>query len=158
ISAAARLSSCGTLACASRTAAPGASVIFHNPAMRNIAAVSAAAELLIQVFQPDSSKRASTSPECAILSSMNLILALFSGPMGAQPADLAVTGARIYTEDPQNQVVSSLAVSKGRIVAIGREVSAYIGPQTRKIDANGAIVIPGLIDSHGHMAALGESM
>jgi hypothetical protein len=31
---------------------------------------------------------------------MILILALFSGLMGAQTADLAVTGARIYTLNP----------------------------------------------------------
>src|SRR5436190_1606618 len=115
---------------------------------RNSADVSTAAATPTQVFQPASSKRASASAGCAILSSMNLILALFTGLMGAQMADLAITGARIYTEDARNPVVSAIAAKSGKIVAIGDDVSAYIGPSTHKIDAKGATVIPGLIDSH----------
>src|SRR5437016_3169994 len=157
-SAAARLSCSGTLAWASRTAAAGASVIFQRPATRNSADVSTAAATPTQVFQPASSKRASASAGCAILSSMNLILALFTGLMGAQMADLAITGARIYTEDQRNPVVSAIAAKSGKIVAIGDDVSAYIGPSTRKIDAKGATIIPGLIDSHVHMQGLGESL
>ena len=78
--------------------------------------------------------------------------------MGAQMADLAITGARIYTEDQRNPVVSAIAAKSGKIVAIGDDVSAYIGPSTRKIDAKGATIIPGLIDSHVHMQGLGESL
>ena len=109
---------------AMRMAAPCASVIFQRPATRNKADISTAAVQLTQVFHPGSSKPASTSPECAILSSMNLILALFSGLMGAQAADLAVTNARIYTLNPQIPVASAIAVKDGKVLAVG-EVSLY---------------------------------
>src|SRR5438876_1246526 len=105
-----------------------------------------AAVQLTHVFHPGSSKPASSSPECAILSSMNLILALFSGLMGAQTADLAITGARIYTLDPHNPVASAIAVKEGKILAAGDivDVHRYLGAETRRIDAKGATILPGL--------------
>ncbi|MGE5645006.1 MAG: amidohydrolase [Acidobacteriota bacterium] len=76
----------------------------------------------------------------------------------AQTADLTITGARIYTLDSAHPVVSALAVKNGRILYAGDDASGYIGPHTRRIDAKGAAVIPGLIDSHCHMEALGEQL
>lgn len=49
-----------------------------------------------------------------------------------------------------------MAVAKGRIIAVGGDLSRYAGPGTRRIDARGATVIPGLIDAHAHMRGLGE--
>jgi predicted amidohydrolase YtcJ len=73
----------------------------------------------------------------------------------AQTADLVITGARIYT--PQKEA-SAIAVKDGRILAVGSDVSGYVGPGTRRIDARGATIIPGLIDSHVHMESLGDSL
>src|SRR5437867_6997938 len=153
-----RVSSGGTFNCESRTANPGASVIFQRPADRNSADVSTAPVQLNQLFQLGNSKRESKSPECAILSSMILILALFSGLMGAQTADMAVTGARIHTLDPQKPVASAIAVKDGKVLAVGENVEPYLGPSTRRIDAKGAAIIPGLIDSHVHMRNFGDSL
>jgi predicted amidohydrolase YtcJ len=88
---------------------------------------------------------------------MLYILALFMGAVSGQ-ADLAITGARIYTVNPANPTASALAVKSGRVLAIGPDVTPFIGPATRKIDARGAIILPGFIDSHGHMSALGDSL
>jgi len=88
---------------------------------------------------------------------MLYILALFA--MAAFPqADLAVTGARVYTVNPANPTASAIAVKAGKILAVGEDVTAFIGPATRKIDARGATILPGFIDSHGHMSALGDSI
>jgi predicted amidohydrolase YtcJ len=88
---------------------------------------------------------------------MLYILALFA--MAAFPqADLAVTGARIYTVNPANPTASAIAVRAGKILAVGDDVAPFIGPATRKIDAKGAAILPGLIDAHGHMSSLGESL
>ncbi len=46
----------------------------------------------------------------------------------------------------------------GRILAVGNDVSRFLGPATRKIDAGGAAIVPGFIDSHGHMAGLGDML
>ena len=78
--------------------------------------------------------------------------------MYAQAADLAVSGARIYTLGSGNEVVSAIAVKDGRILAAADDIARFVGPATRRIDARGAVIVPGLIDSHAHMRALGESL
>jgi len=94
---------------------------------------------------------------------MVLILALLAGVLGAgtagaQPADLVVTSARIYTVNPTQPRASALAVKDGKILAVGDNVSRYTGEKTRRIDARGTAVIPGFIDCHVHMRGLGESL
>jgi predicted amidohydrolase YtcJ len=89
---------------------------------------------------------------------MILILALLTGLMGAQTADLVVTGARIYTLNPQKPVASAIAVKDGKVLALGDNVDPYVGPSTRHIDAKGAAIVPGLIDSHVHMRNFGDSL
>ncbi len=76
----------------------------------------------------------------------------------AQPADLAVTNARIYTVNPKQPTAASMAVRGGKIVAVGADVSKLIGPATKVIDAHGLAVVPGLIDSHGHVRGLGTAL
>lgn len=69
------------------------------------------------------------------------------------PADLVVTGARIWTEDPERPWAEALAVRDGTIVAVGpgAEVAAFAGPDTPVHDAAGAMIMPGLIDGHVHL-------
>ncbi len=86
------------------------------------------------------------------------LLYLWAAVLGAQTADLAVVNANIYTVDPAQPRASALAVRDGRFLAVGNDVQAHIGPNTRVIDAGGATLIPGFIDSHGHMEGLGESL
>ncbi|MCU1275813.1 MAG: hypothetical protein JWO48_3244 [Bryobacterales bacterium] len=89
---------------------------------------------------------------------MLYILPLLVGAAFAQTADLAVTNARIYTVERSNSMASAMAVKGGEILAIGDDLNQYIGASTRRVDAHGATIVPGLIDSHGHMEALGESL
>jgi predicted amidohydrolase YtcJ len=83
---------------------------------------------------------------------------VFAALAFSQTADLAVTNARIYTVNPKQPRASAMAVRQGRILAVGDDVSKYIAPSTQVIDAKGATVIPGLIDSHGHVRGLGEML
>jgi predicted amidohydrolase YtcJ len=88
-----------------------------------------------------------------------LCLVLLSAcALSAQVADLVVRGARIYTVNPAQPTASAIAVRAGRIVAIGDDISAHIGSATQVIDAQGAAVIPGLIDAHGHLVGLGQTL
>lgn len=70
----------------------------------------------------------------------------------AQPADLIVENARVATLDAASRMAEALAVREGRLLAVGSNatVRALAGPGTRRIDAGGRTVIPGLIDSHLH--------
>ena len=68
-------------------------------------------------------------------------------------ADLVVVNGKIATLDTNDQIVSALAVSDGRILAVGAddEIEHFCGPRTRRIDAAQRLVVPGLIDGHAHM-------
>ncbi len=69
-----------------------------------------------------------------------------------------MTNAHIYTVNPKQPRASALAVQQGRILAVGDDVSRYVGPSTKVIDAKGATIVPGLIDSHGHVRSLGDML
>lgn len=68
-------------------------------------------------------------------------------------ADLIVTGGKVVTLDPAGTIAEAVAIRGERILAVGRdsEIVALAGPDTRRIDAAGRLVVPGLIDGHAHM-------
>lgn len=76
----------------------------------------------------------------------------------AQTADLVVMGARVYTVNPDQPTASAIAVKDARILAVGDNLQQHIGPGTKVLDVKGATVIPGLIDSHVHLAGLGQAL
>jgi predicted amidohydrolase YtcJ len=70
----------------------------------------------------------------------------------AAPADLVITGGRVFTADPARSWAEALAVRDGRIVAIGgdRDVRPLVGPRSRVIELRGRTVTPGFQDAHVH--------
>lgn len=67
-----------------------------------------------------------------------------------QPADLVLYGT-ILTVDDAQPTAEALAVSAGRIVAVGArsEVAGLIGPETDVREVDGC-VMPGFVEAHGH--------
>ena len=67
-------------------------------------------------------------------------------------ADFVLLRGRIATMDATGTEVQALAAHGGRIVALGDDAAMrqHIGPRTRVLDAAGARVIPGIVDSHAH--------
>ena len=63
------------------------------------------------------------------------------------PADLVLRNGKIITVEDQWPHVSALAIKGDRIVAIGsnRDIQKFIGKETKVIDLNGMLAIPGLI-------------
>lgn len=57
-----------------------------------------------------------------------------------------------YTGSPLLSGTEAMAISKGHIVALGKndDVLHLAGPATQKIDLGGRLVVPGFIDSHIH--------
>ena len=74
-----------------------------------------------------------------------------------QKADLIVTNAKIVTLDTASTIAQALAVREGKIVAVGGNdaMEGLIGSATRRVDAGGRTIIPGLIDSHIHAVRAG---
>ena len=85
-----------------------------------------------------------------------------AGPGRAQTADLILLHGKILTLDERSSIREAMAVSEGRIAALGRstEIMELAGRKTRVVDLRGRTVIPGLIDSHIHAirAALSYSV
>jgi len=76
------------------------------------------------------------------------------------PADVIIFHAKIYTLDEKKPQADSLAILKGKIVAIGREeeVLRRRGIGTRMIDAGSKLVLPGFTDCHIHLLDGGLSL
>ena len=65
--------------------------------------------------------------------------------------DLALVGARIRTLDPERPAAAALAITDGEVVAVGGGAEIReLGAATETIDLHGAVVVPGLTDSHIH--------
>lgn len=87
-----------------------------------------------------------------------ILVLLVATSLSAQVADLVVENAIVHTVDPKNPRARSLAVKDGKFLAVGNDLRQHIGAGTERIDAKGAAVIPGLIDSHAHMRGLGQML
>jgi hypothetical protein len=74
--------------------------------------------------------------------------------LGGAP-DLILFNAHVVTMDPALPEAQAIAVRKNRIVAIGNntDLTALAGRRTRKVDAEGALLLPGITDSHIHFCA-----
>ena len=70
-------------------------------------------------------------------------------------ADILIENARVLTMDPANPRADALAIAGDRILAVGPRdaVAQTAGPGTRRIDAGGATVMPGMVESHLHLFA-----
>ncbi|MEX2154584.1 MAG: amidohydrolase [Gemmatimonadaceae bacterium] len=65
---------------------------------------------------------------------------------------LAVVNARVWTGDEERPWADAVAVTGERITAVGSsaEIRKLARPQTRIIDAQGAMLVPGFNDAHVH--------
>ena len=76
---------------------------------------------------------------------------------GTDAADLALTGGRIYTVDAKRSWAEAVAIRGGRIVFVGsdEDAKAHIGPDTKVVELEGRLVMPGFQDAHIHPISAG---
>jgi predicted amidohydrolase YtcJ len=74
--------------------------------------------------------------------------------------DLVLLNGAVRTVDDDDREVEAVAVSNGRITAVGtsREIAALRSSRTVEIDLRGRTVVPGLIDSHIHVTDKGTAI
>jgi predicted amidohydrolase YtcJ len=71
------------------------------------------------------------------------------------PADLVLLNGQILTVDANDSIAQAVAITGGRIVAVGTDaqIRAHVGTATQAIDLHGRAATPGLIDTHVHFSA-----
>lgn len=75
-------------------------------------------------------------------------------------ADLVIVNAKIVTSSTLQPAAQAIAIRDGKIVAIGtnEEISASFGDATKRIDAGGNTVMPGINDGHSHPVLGGSKL
>ena len=70
-----------------------------------------------------------------------------------EAADTIYTGGPILTIDDTSPTAEAVAVRDGRILAVGAlaDVSSHRGEATEVFDLDGRTMLPGFVDSHGHV-------
>ena len=93
-----------------------------------------------------------------ILGSLRLAITCLFAAIGLskidadEPPDYVYFNGKIVTVNERSDVAQAFATCKDRIIAVGSdmEVKKLAGPSTVVRDLRGAMVLPGLIDSHVH--------
>jgi len=116
---------------------------------------------------------------CAAVAGLVISAAACGGEPGVEPADLLLLDGRVYSfawDDPAPEGTpaanapfdaqgwhpdaEAVAIRDGRIVYVGDNgsASAYRGADTEVLDLDGSTALPGLVDSHVHIANLGANL
>ncbi len=75
-------------------------------------------------------------------------------------ADLALINANVRTMNSSQPVAQAVAIIKNKIAKVGsnQEINLLIGKDTRVVNLNSKTVIPGLTDTHIHVADFGRCL
>jgi predicted amidohydrolase YtcJ len=82
-------------------------------------------------------------------------------PAIAQIADALFSGGDILTmRGDAAEYAESLAVKNGKVLFVGSAADArkHVGPATKTVDLAGKTLLPGFIDTHGHMVYFGKNL
>ena len=101
--------------------------------------------------------RRTIPPAAAVLAIVAMAWLTRESPLAQTPlppADLVLINGQVLTVDARDSVAQAVAISGGRIVAVGTtaQIQPRLGANTEVIDLHGRTVTPGLIDSHVHFS------
>jgi len=91
------------------------------------------------------------------LSLLGVLLACGAAAFAADPnPDIIIFNGRVFTPQSPLAFAQALAINENRITAVGtdQEISALADAGTKRIDAGGRLVIPGINDAHVHFQVL----
>lgn len=109
--------------------------------------------LLLGILISCNFKKNIPSADTIILNAKVYTLAWNNPSVEGLPADNAPFANNEWKYDAEAITIKD---EKIQFVGTKEEAQKFIGRKTKKIDAKGAVVIPGLIESHGHLQELGE--
>ena len=96
-----------------------------------------------------------------LVSIVVLTVSVMNAPVQADKAafvaDIIIINAVVHTMDPAQPTAEAVAIYANRIVAVGstKDVKKLAGPNTRTIDANKRLLLPGFNDAHTHFLSGG---
>ncbi len=94
----------------------------------------------------------------ALLAALS-VRAFAADPAPAPPTPDAGTvfhGASVYTAWDETPRKAAILVRGGKVVSVGNEAAARAAaPAAKVVDLSGAVLVPGLVDAHGHVRSLG---
>ena len=81
-----------------------------------------------------------------------MTLAACDAETQAREVDTVLRNGFVYTVNDEQPEAQAVAVDDGKIAFVGSDggVREYVGPDTRVVDLQGRMVMPGLVDSHVH--------
>jgi predicted amidohydrolase YtcJ len=84
-----------------------------------------------------------------------------AGPLRGQSPqpDLLIFNAHVVTMNRKQPSAEAIAIQGSRVVWVGSSAEAqkFSSAVARRVDLHGATVLPGIIDAHTHLLALGQS-
>ena len=71
---------------------------------------------------------------------------------GSQTADVAFINGQIETLNYKQPQAQAVAIKDEKFIAIGsvKKIQSFVGPNTKVIDLNHQLVVPGFVDAHTH--------
>jgi predicted amidohydrolase YtcJ len=78
--------------------------------------------------------------------------AIAQQPKATEGSSVVFRGGVVYTGNPSKLWAEAVAVKDKMIVAVGTsaEIDKLIGPNTRVVDLNGRLILPGFVEGHIH--------
>ncbi|MFC2121956.1 amidohydrolase, partial [Bacteroidota bacterium] len=75
-------------------------------------------------------------------------------------ADMVLLSGKVATVDENFSIQEAVVIKGNKFIYVGSDIKAkkYIGENTRVINLDGKLVLPGLIDAHAHMNSLGNKL
>ena len=91
---------------------------------------------------------------------IRVLLAVAGGFLApAHGADTLLVNGHVITMNARQPAAEAVMVSGGRIGWVGSTAEARRRfPRVERVELAGATVLPGIIDAHGHMVSLGQSL
>jgi len=80
--------------------------------------------------------------------------------MSSPPSAIVFVAQRVYTMDPAQPVAEAVVVKDGKIAFVGSRQDAFdeAGSGAAVEEWPASTIVPGLVDSHGHLASLGRAL
>ena len=101
------------------------------------------------------------SPPQSCLAAVIVSILSIATPAAAQIADVIYSGGDILTmRGDAADYAESLAVKNGKILFVGPEadVKKHVGAATKTVNLASKTLLPGFIDTHGHMVYFGKNL